>query len=396
MKYSDFQEPKPPRLPLMITPIPDKIADLSKAKSTFNDVLADNLDTQQQTPKETKTTKSQKIAIAHTTLQTSIIQQGLKHVDHAKIAQIEQLGQKSNAERVGQKEYINYAAALQAGLSSSTVDDIKRKKKEYQEAEIDEETDEDNPAKGLSYTHNLSLYKKITEFNPFKKQDEVNYNLFKNSPMFDLANESFMSPLRLLDKSIFKNTKSSVESIQQASPTVKNIEDIYNDNDISTIDIHSNYHNIESVKDNNHYIWNTWDKKTSYHYLMNRYNDLQKYSNIIRQFGGNFKDQEIHLNRIKTLESNISNQNKELEKIVTEMDSLVKELLTEINTNSSLMSDPIELKKFKLNLDSIEEMITLIEPKLSTLPQHQTNNLYFHYNQLKTQTSQRNYHKNNN
>jgi hypothetical protein len=176
MKYSDFQEPKPPRLPLMITPIPDKIADLSKVESTFNDVLADNLDTQQNTPKETKTTKSQKIAIAHTTLQTSIIQQGLKHVDHANIAKIEQLGQKTNAERVGQKDYINYAAAFQAGLSSSTVDDIKRKKKEYQEAEIDEETDEENPAKGLSYTHNLSLYKKITEFNPLKKQEKVKYN----------------------------------------------------------------------------------------------------------------------------------------------------------------------------------------------------------------------------
>ena len=183
MKYSDFQEPKPPRLPLMITPMPDKLSELSKVDSSFNDVLADNLDTQQDTTKNTTTTKSQKIAVAHSTLQTSIIQQGIKHIEHAKIAQIEQLGQKNNSERVGEKNYINYAAAFQAGLSSSTVDDIKRKKKEYEEIPIDEDEDEENPAKGLSYTHNLSLYKKISEFNPFKKQDTVNYNLFKNSPM---------------------------------------------------------------------------------------------------------------------------------------------------------------------------------------------------------------------
>ena len=386
MKYSDFQEPKPPRLPLMITPMPDKLSELSKVDSSFNDVLADNLDTQQDTTKNTTTTKSQKIAVAHSTLQTSIIQQGIKHIEHAKIAQIEQLGQKNNSERVGEKNYINYAAAFQAGLSSSTVDDIKRKKKEYEEIPIDEDEDEENPAKGLSYTHNLSLYKKISEFNPFKKQDTVNYNLFKNSPMFDLANKSFMSPLRLLDKSVFDETKSSLEAIEKKSPTVQNLEDLYKDNNVSEIDVNSNYHNIEKVKNNDEYLWSSWDDKKSFHYVINRYNDIQKYSNIIRQFGGNFKDQEVHLQRIKSLEADISKQNTELTKIVEEMDSLLKDLLLEINSNTQLMIDPGQLEKFKANLDSIEEMMSLIEPKLSTLPQNQTNTLYFHYNQLKTQT----------
>jgi hypothetical protein len=217
MKYSDFQEPKPPRMPLIITPTPDKISDLKKIDNNFNDVLADNIDSNQELKPDKKTSKSTKIAVAHSTLQTSIIQQGVKHIEHAKIAQIEQLGEKQNAERVGEKNYINYAAAFQAGLSSSTIDDIKRKKKQYEDTPIDEEKDDENPAKGLSYTHNLSLYKKITEFNPYKKEDKINYELFRNSPMFDLANKSFMSPLRLLDDSTFTNTKSSIQKIEKHS-----------------------------------------------------------------------------------------------------------------------------------------------------------------------------------
>jgi hypothetical protein len=393
MKYSDFQEPKPPRMPLMITPTPDRISDLSKLDTNFNDVLADNIDTNQETKADTKSSKSQKLAVAHSTLQTSIIQQGMKHIEHAKIAQIEQLGQKTNSERVGEKNYINYAAAFQAGISSSTADDIKRKKKQYEEIPIDEEKDDDNPAKGLSYTHNLSLYKNITEFNPYKKQDTVNYNLFKNSPMFDLANKSFMSPLRLLDESVFTNTKASIQNIEKSTPKITGLSDIYKDNDVTEIDINSNYHNIENVKNNDNYIWTEWEDSSTFHYLINRYNDIQKYSNLIRQFGGNFKDQHVHLNRIKTLEEDISKQNTALTTIVDEMNSLLKKMISEINTNSTLMSDPRELEKFKLSLDSMEEMISLIEPKLSLLPPSQTSEMYFYYNQIKTQTQNTNLKK---
>lgn len=393
MKYSDFQEPKPPRMPLIITPTPDKISDLKKIDTNFNDVLADNIDSNQDSKPDTKTSKSQKLAVAHSTLQTSIIQQGIKHIEHSKIAQIEQLGQKNNSERVGEKNYINYAAAFQAGLSSSTVDDIKRKKKEYEEAPIDEEKDDDNPAKGLSYTHNLSLYKKITEFNPYKKEDKINYELFKNSPMFDLANKSFMSPLRLLDNSTFTNTKSSIQKIEKNTPTIKGLTDIYKDNDINEIDVNSNYHNIEGVKNNENYIWNDWEDSSTFHYLINRYNDIQKYSNLVRQFGGDFKDQHVHLERIKSLESDISKQNNSLTTVVEEMNNLLKKMISEINTNSALMSDPIELEKFKLNLDSMEEMISLIEPKLNLLPPAQANEMYFYYNQIKTQTQNTNLKK---
>jgi hypothetical protein len=66
--------------------------------------------------------------------------------------------------------------------------------------------------------------------------------------MFDLANKSFMSPLRLLDDSTFTNTKSSIQKIEKNTPTIKGLTDIYKDNDINEIEVNSNYHNIEGVK----------------------------------------------------------------------------------------------------------------------------------------------------
>ena len=157
MKYGELQEPKPPRFPLFIDLKPEKNSNLNKVDTTFNDVLSNNLDSDHK-PTEKAPKQAEKIAISHSTLQTSIIQQGIKHLPHSQIAAIEQIGQKQNSERVGESTYINYAAAFQAGFSTTTLDSIKRRKKQLDQVPLDEQSDPENPSKGTTYSHNLNLF----------------------------------------------------------------------------------------------------------------------------------------------------------------------------------------------------------------------------------------------
>jgi len=177
MKYSDFQEPKPPKFPLFIDLRPDKTTDLTKTEhNNFKNVLVDKIETtdpKQQT--QTAKATSESLAISQALVQTSLIQQGTKHLAHGTLANTEFIGKSQNFEGVNNPNYVNYAAAFQAGFNSSSVEDLKRRKKTTEATTTDDTTEtSENDSEGLTYTHNLNLFNKLSEINPFKKNDIKN------------------------------------------------------------------------------------------------------------------------------------------------------------------------------------------------------------------------------
>ena len=168
---------KTPKFPLFIDIRPDKTSNLSKIPhNNFQDVLADKIETNVDQSKTTSTADSaKKFATSQALIQTSLIQQGNKHLTHNTLAKAEFIGDKQNFESVKDPNYVNYAAAFQAGFNASSIEDLKRKKKAStanSETDAPEDDDADtakSPIEGLTYTHNFNLFGKLSELNPFKK-----------------------------------------------------------------------------------------------------------------------------------------------------------------------------------------------------------------------------------
>lgn len=135
MAYGDFNEPKPPKMALRIDGRPEKNVQLSRIDESFEDVLAKKTDDPSVTGQEKPhrpSQQQQKLAAAYSTLQTSLIQQGSKYMPHANLAQTEFIQSTQNFETVKDPHYVNYATALQAGLNTETIDNIRRKKEKKQ------------------------------------------------------------------------------------------------------------------------------------------------------------------------------------------------------------------------------------------------------------------------
>jgi hypothetical protein len=131
MKYGEFQEPKPPRFPLFIDLRPTKTANIDTENRNFNDILdqKSNQNPEQKNTESQNQTKQTQINLAHSLLQTSLIHQGAKQLPHHVLANAEFIGKKQNFEGINNPSYINYAAAFQAGFNSTSINKIKKKKK---------------------------------------------------------------------------------------------------------------------------------------------------------------------------------------------------------------------------------------------------------------------------
>ena len=306
MKYGELQEPKPPRFPLFIDLRPSKTVNIKTLNTKFNDILDQksnqNEQSQNKDSQQTNKQQNQTLKTAHSLLQMSMIQQGVKQLPHNMLANTEFIGQKQNFEGINNPSYINYAAAFQAGFNANSINDIKKKKKELQDptkAESENENDTEPIANDLTYAHNLNLFKKLDDINPFKKLDKANYKIFQESQMYELLNTNFMSPLSLLGEELFAKTKEIIKKINKKAPKLDNAPDIYTDNKIETFEINANYNSIEKNTENTAPQWESWDEETTAHYLLKRYADTKQYTKVIRQFSGKISDQERHINRIE-------------------------------------------------------------------------------------------------
>ena len=176
MKYGELQEPKPPRFPLFIDLRPSKNVNIKTLNTKFNDILDQKSNQNEQShnkdSQQTNKQQNQTLKTAHSLLQMSMIQQGVKQLPHNMLANTEFIGQKQNFEGINNPSYINYAAAFQAGFNANSINDIKKKKKELQDPTKSESENEDDTepfSSDLTYAHNLNLFKKLDDINPFKK-----------------------------------------------------------------------------------------------------------------------------------------------------------------------------------------------------------------------------------
>ncbi|MBI59723.1 hypothetical protein CL657_00730 [bacterium] len=391
MKYGEFHEPKPPRFHLFIDLRPSKSAEIKKEMSNFNDILdkKSNKETQSKqnnTSSQSNTNQSQ-TQLAHSLLQTSMIQQGAKHLSHHMLANAEFVGNKQNFEGINNPAYINYAAAFQAGFNATSIDDIKKKKKHLQEAPSDssedsDSTEDNHSMKNLTYTHNLNLFKQLDDINPFKKMDRKNHKIFEQSPMYTMLNSTFMSPQSLLGEDLFLKNKEIIGNINKAAPKLEDSPDVYTNNNIETIDIHSNYNSIEKPADESLAQWDSWDTETSAHYLLKRHSDLQLYTKVIRQFSGKIQDQQPHIDRINDHKKSLNKVSKKLDQLTEKMNSILKTTLDEINQNPDVMSDPELLKKLKSQLNDSNEIANLIENNEILLSEENLETFIFYKTQL--------------
>ncbi|MBH38391.1 hypothetical protein CL658_05100 [bacterium] len=388
MKYGEFQEPKPPRFPLFIDLRPTKTANIDTENRNFNDILdqKSNQNPEQKNTESQNQTKQTQINLAHSLLQTSLIHQGAKQLPHHVLANAEFIGKKQNFEGINNPSYINYAAAFQAGFNATSINDIKKKKKELQDPtkeseeseESEESSDNNTPASDLTYAHNLNLFKKLDDINPFKKMDKRNHKLFEDSPMYHMLNSNFMSPLNLLGEETFTKNQKIIADINTNSPTLEDAPDIYTDNNIKTMDIHSNYNSIENPNQDTSPQWETWSEDISAHYLLKRHADMKQYTKVIRQFSGNIKDQERHINRIENLQDKITTTKSKLDELTQNINSILKTTLKQINENPNIMNDPTVIEQLKSHIEDTNEISKLIEHNDETLSEeHQTEFIFY-------------------
>ena len=391
MKYNDFQEPKPPKFPLFIDLRPNKNSDITKTEhDNFKNVLVEKIEGDEQQKQVTTKPTAESKAVSQALLQTSLIQQGAKHLPHHLLSKTEFIGNSQNFEKVKDPSYINYAAAFQAGFHASSVEDIKRRKKITDEQDLDEtaeDSDKEIASEGLTYTHNLNLFNKLSEINPFKKGDFQNNNLFTGSPIHSLLNDEFMSPLRLLPQEIFEKTKTLIQQIETQSPLLQNATDVYSDNKIENFDIYSNYSSIENDTDSKTNIWKNWDAETTAHYLLKRHSDVKGYSKVIRQFSGKIKEQQRHIDRIQEQQNSINTNNSKIQELTKKINDLSKSMITEINTNINLLQDESIFEDIKTQLVDMEEIASLINQNSAVLSEEEKS-LFFSYQMQLTTLSE--------
>ena len=389
MKYGELQEPKPPRFPLFIDLRPSKNVNIQTLNTKFNDILdqksnqneqSHNKDSQQPNKQQNQTLKT-----AHSLLQMSMIQQGVKQLPHNMLANTEFIGQKQNFEGINNPSYINYAAAFQAGFNTNSINDIKKKKKELQDptkAESENEDDTEPFASDLTYAHNLNLFKKLDDINPFKKLDKANYKIFQESQMYELLNTNFMSPLSLLGEELFAKTKQIIKKINKKAPKLDNAPDIYTDNNIKTFEINANYNSIEKNTETTAPQWENWDEETTAHYLLKRYADTKQYTKVIRQFSGKILDQERHINRIEEHKVAIDKNQLKLNEMTEKINKILKTTLTEINENPNIMNDPNVIETLKTQIEDTNEITKLIENSDISLSTENQEQFIFYKTQL--------------
>jgi hypothetical protein len=132
MAFNEFSQPKPPKFSLIIPLTPDKIARYDANPETFNALLDSKLtDTAQQTNKNTIASSTSQ-ALPKAMIDITRLQQGSDFRSHEITMKSEFQKSTQNHEHPNQTNYVNYSAAFaSSGFNQHTIDDIKKRKKNY-------------------------------------------------------------------------------------------------------------------------------------------------------------------------------------------------------------------------------------------------------------------------
>ncbi|MFT5170435.1 MAG: hypothetical protein ACI9BD_000202, partial [Candidatus Marinamargulisbacteria bacterium] len=274
-----FNEPKPTFIAPLIEATPKRNWAMEPKKKAFGPQLANQIE---QFAGRGKSDVDAKTSINFATMVAASLQKSWDHMPLYVLSFIEQMGEKSNSERVNDPGFQDYREKLKTNFYQPNllIDE---------QLEDDDDDDDDSnffeniedvvPGEGHTFPHNLNIYHGASSLNPFKKEDK-GYTEFEESEDLAMYRNGFMSPLRALEENLpgfWKEINDKMNNIQHSgvrkdvreispfnNPWVneddkdlnwENAADPFFDNEVENFDINANYHTIIESK-----IWKTWEQ----------------------------------------------------------------------------------------------------------------------------------------
>lgn len=283
-EFNDVTTPKPP-FHLVLNPNPNKNIKLN-LDNRFGEVLYNQfLNEAEQvkflkslSPAEQKLYQKQQANLQNL-LHTIFIYNGIDFLHPSLLAKIDQIGHRANFEATSNPKYNNFNNVLMNGVVGALNAGFKRKKERKQNID-------DNLFPFGQNPHNVNAYSGIKDVIPLKKMSE-DHTTFQKTPLYDLLSNNFYSPLREMGKQQWDEMQEVLTIIDSAAGKLTNQFDPFTDNNIEQFTINSNHNDILE----NQELWENWDNKTSFNYLLGRWESIKKYYKGIRTFTGKAYDQ---------------------------------------------------------------------------------------------------------
>ncbi|RAP36162.1 hypothetical protein DID80_05470, partial [Candidatus Marinamargulisbacteria bacterium SCGC AAA071-K20] len=304
---------KPERFPFFNKPLPNKNfkmfaneqqQELYQSKK-FTEILNKNLDSSA----PTTLTKGQKmqVSINQMTMMMTSIQQGFDSLPLHLLAMMELENSINNFEKVKDKNFANYASALQGSLvqAQSKLDETKRKKASGIEDEDEEDIDGESPlvAEGSTYLHNANLYKGLSTDNPFKEQDET-HEVYEDNPIFAMQKDEFMNTQSVRGKEVKERVDKITQKHQDSMPALEGVTDPYTDTKVEEFEIRGNYHTLLT----NPALRESWKDEDYHAHLLGRWSDRKNVSKVVRSVGGKAYSQFESISKLQKVQKIESNQ----------------------------------------------------------------------------------------